>query len=138
MNVRRSVAWMCVLGAALLGLLPASAGATTRNVILVVADDMGCTLGCYGDRVAKTPNLDRLAADGTVFTHAFCTTASCSPSRSVILSGLYNHANGQYGLEHAAHHFRSHDRVRSLSGRLAEAGYRTARVGKYHVAPEEV
>jgi N-sulfoglucosamine sulfohydrolase len=86
--------------------------------------------------VIKTPNLDALAADGTRFTHAYCTTASCSPSRSVILTGLFNHANGQYGLEHAAHHFRSFENVKSLPMRLSEAGYRTARIGKFHVAPE--
>jgi N-sulfoglucosamine sulfohydrolase len=112
--------------------------AAPKNVVLVVADDLGLDLGCYGNPVARTPNLDRLAADGTLFTHAFCTTASCSASRSVILSGMYNHANGMYGLQHAEHHFSSFDRVNSLSARLARAGYRTARIGKYHVAPEAV
>ena len=111
--------------------------AASKNVVLIVADDLGCDLGCSGNRVIKTPNLDRLASDGTLFTHAFCTTASCSPSRSVILSGMYNHANGQYGLQHASHHFSSFDRLKTLSGRLSDAGYRTARVGKFHVAPEE-
>ncbi|HEX2473510.1 MAG TPA: sulfatase-like hydrolase/transferase, partial [Lacipirellulaceae bacterium] len=82
----------------------ATASAATRNVILFVTDDQGQDAGCYGNPVIKTPNLDALAAYGTRFTHAYCTTASCSPSRSVILTGLFNHANGQYGLEHAAHH----------------------------------
>jgi N-sulfoglucosamine sulfohydrolase len=115
-----------------------SAGAAPRNVILFVTDDQGQDAGCYGNPVVKTPNLDALAADGTRFTHAYCTTASCSPSRSVILTGLFNHANGQYGLEHAAHHFRSFENVKSLPVRLSEAGYRTARIGKFHVAPESV
>ena len=107
------------------------------NIVLIVGDDHGRgDLGCYGHPALKTPNLDRLAAEGTRFTHAFCTTASCSPSRSVILSGLYNHANGMYGLQHASHHFASFDTVRGLPVLLSEAGYRTARVGKYHVAPE--
>jgi N-sulfoglucosamine sulfohydrolase len=114
------------------------AAAAPKNVVLVVADDLGLTLGCYGNPVIKTPNLDRLAADSTLFTHAYCTTASCSPSRSVILSGMYNHANGQYGLQHASHHFTTLPKVRSLSARLREAKYRTARIGKFHVAPDEV
>lgn len=110
-----------------------------RNVILYVVDDQGSTdAGCYGNPVIKTPGLDRLAAEGTRFTHAFCTTASCSASRSVILTGLYNHANGQYGHQHSYHHFASFPSVRSLPVLLARAGYRTARIGKYHVAPEEV
>ena len=92
--------------------------AAPRNVVLVVADDQGQDAGCYGNPVLKTPNLDALAADGTRFKYAYCTTASCSPSRSVILTGLFNHANGQYGLEHADHHFRSFDNVQSLPAML--------------------
>lgn len=115
-----------------------TAGATQPNILLIVADDQGQDAGCYGNSVIKTPNLDALAADGTRFKHAYCTTASCSPSRSVILTGLFNHANGQYGLEHTYHHFRSFENVKSLPVRLAEAGYRTARIGKLHVGPESV
>ena len=72
-----------------------------RNVVLIVADDLGTQVGCYGDRVARTPGIDRLAAEGTRFTRAYCTTASCSASRSVLLTGLYNHATGMYGLRTA-------------------------------------
>ena len=77
-------------------LAPGRAAIATRpNIVLIVADDHGLdALGCYGNPVIKTPNLDALAADGTRFTAAFCTTASCSPSRSVILSGQHNHRNG--------------------------------------------
>lgn len=123
--------------------LLASGAAATRpnipNILLIVADDHGTdALGCYGNPVIKTPNLDALAADGTRFTHAFCTTASCSPSRSVILTGLHNHRNGMYGLEHQVHHFHSFETVKSLPVMLASAGYRTARIGKFHLAPESV
>jgi N-sulfoglucosamine sulfohydrolase len=113
-----------------------SARAAEKNVVLVIADDLGYDLGCYGNQVVKTPHLDALAADGTLFTHAFCTTASCSPSRSVVLSGMHNHANGMYGLAHAEHHFSSFDNVNSLPARLSKAGYRTGRIGKFHVTPE--
>ncbi len=110
--------------------------ASKKNVVVIIGDDLGRTLGCYGDRNAKTPQIDALAASGTRFENAFCTTASCSPSRSVILSGLYNHANGQYGLAHATHHFQSHEWVRGLPVLLKDAGYRTCLIGKFHVLPE--
>jgi N-sulfoglucosamine sulfohydrolase len=109
-----------------------------KNVILIVADDLGFQIGCYGDEVAQTPGMDRLAALGTRFTRAGCTTASCSPSRSVLLTGLHNHDTGMYGLAHVTHHFSTYGSVRSLPVLLAEAGYRTCSIGKYHVAPEEV
>ncbi len=109
------------------------------NVILYVVDDHGTDdAGCYGNPVIKTHGLDMLAREGTRFTHAFCTTASCSASRSVILTGLHNHATGQYGHQHGYSHFVSFPNVKSLPVLLADAGYRTASVGKYHVAPEEV
>ncbi|NND06891.1 MAG: sulfatase [Saprospiraceae bacterium] len=112
---------------------------TPPNVILIVADDHGKdALGCYGNGVIKTPNLDRLAATGTRLDRAFCTTASCSASRSVILTGLHNHLNGQYGHQHSYHHFSSFPDIKSLPVLLEEHGYRTGHVGKYHVAPESV
>lgn len=124
----------------LLSVLSASAyGADAlRNIVLIVVDDMGKTIGAYGDKVAKTPRLDALAAEGITFDRAFCTTASCSASRSVILTGLHNHANGQYGHEHSYHKFSTKLDVKSLPVLLKQGGYRTARVGKFHVAPEEV
>lgn len=122
----------------LLALITGLHAAEKRNVILFVCDDLGFQLGCYGDKVARTPNIDALAKEGVRFTKAYCTTASCSPSRSVILSGLHNHANGMYGLQHSTHHFSAHGGVQSLPVLLGKAGYRTARIGKFHVSPEEV
>jgi len=111
------------------------AGAS-NNIVLVLADDQGADAGCYGNSAIRTPALDRLAADGVRFTRAFCTASSCSPSRSVILTGVYGHANGQYGLAHDHHKFSSFDTVQSLPVLLGRAGYRTARIGKLHVTPE--
>ncbi|MEZ6058803.1 MAG: sulfatase [Planctomycetaceae bacterium] len=122
------------------GVMSAAAIAAERNVIFFITDDESPTLGCYGDPIAVTPAIDAIARDGMLFRNAFATTASCSASRSVILSGMHNHANGQYGHQHAYHKFASFHNVVSLAlpRVMANAGYRTAQIGKYHVAPEEV
>ncbi|MEM9283786.1 MAG: sulfatase [Verrucomicrobiota bacterium] len=114
--------------------------AAEKNVIFIITDDESPTLGCYGDPIAKTPAIDAIAADGTVFLNAFATTASCSASRSVVMSGLHNHLNGQYGHQHSYHKFESYKSVVSLSlpRVMANAGYRTGHIGKYHVGPEQV
>jgi N-sulfoglucosamine sulfohydrolase len=112
--------------------------AAPKNVVLIVADDLGRQLGCYSDKVARTPHLDGLAADGTRFDSAFCTASSCSPSRSVILTGLQNHTNGQYGLQHDTHNFSTRPFVKPLPMLLKNAGYRTCSIGKVHVQPEEL
>lgn len=119
-------------------LLATGLAAAPRNVVLFIADDMGQDAGCYGNREVMTPALDQLAREGTLFRNAFCTTASCSASRSVIMTGLQNHATGHYGHAHAEHHFTTYRSVRSLPVILGENGYRTGRVGKYHLAPEAV
>jgi N-sulfoglucosamine sulfohydrolase len=109
------------------------------NIVLMVSDDHGReALGCYGNPMAPTPNLDALAADGVRFTDAFCTAATCAASRANILTGLCSHANGTYGHTHGYHHFACFDDVRTLPAMLGEGGYRTGRVGKQHYAPESI
>src|SRR5262245_41322388 len=119
----------------LLTLSPA-ARAETRNVLLIIADDQGLDLGAYGNPVLRTPNIDQLAAHGTLFTNAFATVSSCSPSRSVIYTGLYSHSNGMYGLAHDVHNQHLLPSVRTLPQFLKAAGYRTALVGKKHILPD--
>jgi N-sulfoglucosamine sulfohydrolase len=121
---------------AVLAATASPAFAADRNVVLMIADDLGRELGCYGDKLAKTPNIDALAANGVRFTQAFCTTASCSPSRSVMFTGLHNHANGQLGLAHAEHNFHHRPNTPNIFRLLKSAGWRTAIIGKKHVQPE--
>ena len=106
-----------------------------KNILLLIADDLGLHTGAYGDTTAKTPNLDRLAGEGVRFTNAFCTTASCSASRSVLLSGLQNHANGHYGHAHGEHNLHYLPKIRSTPELLKSAGYRTGVIAKLHVNP---
>src|SRR5687767_7775989 len=123
-----------VLVAALVALLCGRSGAAELkrpNVLLLVADDLNNFQGCYGDRQAKTPNIDRLAARGVRFDRAYCQFPLCGPSRNSFLTGLYPNstgifANGQVFRETIpAQH--------SLPQHFRKAGYFAARIGKlYH------
>jgi arylsulfatase len=111
------------------------------NVLVIVADDLGYSdIGTYGGEI-RTPNLDRLARTGTRLTH-FHGAPSCSPSRSMMLSGADNHVAGVGAMaEYIPPHYRGHEgfegelstRVASLAERFAAAGYRTAMSGKWHL-----
>lgn len=109
-------------------------GVGRPNLLLIVAEDMGPQIGCYGDRTVPTPHLDRLAGEGVLFENAYVTQASCSPSRSSILTGLYPHRNFQLGLAHLG--YRMHRGIPSLPQALKRQGYRTGIQGKLHVNPE--
>ena len=113
----------------------ASHAGTVRNVVIVTTDDQGLQAGCYGDPHAVTPNLDALAAAGTLFERGYTTQASCSPARASLLTGLYPHQNGQVGL--AGHHpeFRVKPGLPNLPALCREAGFATGILGKLHVAP---
>ncbi|MCA9144893.1 MAG: sulfatase-like hydrolase/transferase [Planctomycetales bacterium] len=115
-----------------------SHAAARRNVLLLISDNQNWNdLGCYGNNVVQTPNIDRLAKQGVRFSHAFATTASCGPSRAVIYTGLHAHANGQYGHGHGYHTFRLMPKVRTVFQMLVDNGYRTALLGKQHTTPED-
>ena len=108
------------------------------NILLITADDLGIQLSCYGDPIAKTPNIDLLAQHSVRFQTAYVSQASCSPSRSTMFTGLYPHRNGQYGLANANVGFQVHQELYDdlLPNVLKRAGYRTGIIGKLHVNPE--
>ncbi|HUT13492.1 MAG TPA: sulfatase [Thermoguttaceae bacterium] len=103
------------------------------NFVVFLADDQGeGDLSCYGHPVLKTPNIDRLAADGVRFDHAFLTISSCSPSRSSILTGRYPHNTGAEDL----HQPLPADQ-RTVARYLRTAGYYCMSVGKWHLGDAE-
>ncbi len=59
------------------------------NLVWIMAEDISIELGCYGHPAVKTPNLDNLARQGALYTHAFCTAPSCTPSRNAMMTGVY-------------------------------------------------
>lgn len=118
---------MRLLAAALLPLasLPAAEPAARPNIILVVAEDMSADLGCYGAPDARTPNLDRLAAEGARFTRAFTHSPVCAPSRSGMICGRHPLA---YGAQHMRSQVVAHPAP--FTQALAAAGYRVLWPGK--------
>lgn len=104
------------------------------NILLIVSEDHGPHLSCYGDTIIKTPNLDKIAEEGILFKNAYVTQSVCSPSRSSILTGLYVHQNGHLGLATHGYHFVGE--ITNIYQLLKNAGYRTAMIGKLHLSSE--
>ncbi|MCM2374613.1 sulfatase-like hydrolase/transferase, partial [Aporhodopirellula aestuarii] len=103
---------------------------TTRpNVLFIISDDLGDRLACYGDPVAVTPHLDRLAKKGVIFANNFCQFPTCGPSRASMLSGLYPFENGCVSNKNEPFS-KSVPDVVSLPALFRNNGYFTARVGK--------
>ena len=136
--IRRQVATVLSLLSATILLSLSSTEAAAKNVVLLISDNQTWfDVGCYGNKVVQTPNIDRLAKDGVRFESAFATTASCGPSRAVIYSGLLTHRNGQYAHPHREHNQQIRPDVTTVFTMLRNNGYRTALIGKDHVRPLE-
>jgi iduronate 2-sulfatase len=131
-RVVRLVARTLALALALPFVAHAASTATKPNVLFIIADDLTLTaLSCYGNPVVKTPNIDRLAAQGTRFTRAYCNGTYCGPSRASFMSGYYPHATGVLGYTNPRPQIG--DRA-TWSQHFMQAGYRAARVSKiYHM-----
>jgi len=119
------------------GMISGAEGAENRpNILLLVSDDLGLQVGCYGDKVALTPNVDALAKAGALCSLAYVTQSSCSPSRATMLTGLYPHQHGQMGLaDKAEPRFPFRTDIQTLPSILKGAGYRTGIIGKLHILP---
>lgn len=105
--------------------------ATHPNIIFIMADDLGYgDLGCYGQTLIRTPNIDRLAANGLRFTQAYAGGPVCAATRAGLMTGLHNgHAPARDNVPHYASYLQDSDRT--LAEVLKAAGYRTGGVGKW-------
>jgi len=103
------------------------------NILWLVSEDNGPFLGCYGDPLAETPNLDKLASEGIVFENAYANVPVCAPARSTIITGMYACSLG-------THHMRSYnplpEHIKFFTNYLKEAGYYCSNNAKedYNVA----
>ncbi|MGO9928437.1 MAG: sulfatase [Mycobacterium sp.] len=100
------------------------------NVLIVHWHDLGRYLGAYGHPDVSSPRLDRLAAEGILFTRAHATAPLCSPSRGSLFTGRYPQSNGLIGLAHHGWEYRSG--VRTLPQLLSESGWYSALFGMQH------
>ncbi len=105
------------------------AGRKRPNIIFIMTDDHAShALSCYGSKINKTPNLDRLAKGGMLFKNSFCTNSICAPCRAVILTGKYSHING------VIDNRKKFDGTQQTFPKLLQkVGYQTAMIGKWHL-----
>ena len=105
------------------------------NVLFIVIDDLNAQVGFLGDSSAKTPNMDGLAGEATVFTRAYCQEPICNPSRTSFLTGRYPHSTGIYGLSPYFWEVPELENVKSLPQYFRENGYFSVGVGKIFHGP---
>jgi uncharacterized sulfatase len=117
----------------LLSLLAGTFTSAKTNIIFIMADDLGYgDLGCFGQELIKTPELDRMAREGMKFTRFYSGSTVCAPSRSVLMTGQHmghTHVRGNAGGDMMRQSLRDEDIT--VAEKLKEAGYHTALIGKW-------
>jgi N-sulfoglucosamine sulfohydrolase len=105
---------------------------TLPNVLVIHAHDLGRQLHCLGAQTVQSPNLDKLAASGVRFEHAFTVCPTCCPSRGVLYTGLYPSASGVMGMCCGRQKWDLAPEVKHLAQHLGAAGYATTAIGVHH------
>lgn len=120
----------CCLFIAILGINTASnfrPQLEKPNILWITSEDMNAFIGAYGDALAHTPNLDKLASVGVKYTHAFATAPVCSPSRSCLITGVYATS---LGTQHLRSVIEIPKKIRPFPKYLQQAGYYCSNRGK--------
>jgi len=118
------------MGLVLLGMYSQALAQNKPNVVIIISDDHAYqTIGAYGSKYGKTPQIDRIASEGAIFNHAYVNNSICGPSRATLLTGKYSHKNGFKDNETSEFDFNQDLFVKQLQ----QVGYQTAWVGKIHL-----
>lgn len=119
---------------AVVALALSQASARPPNIIVIFSDDHARqAISAYGSKLARTPNLDRLAKEGTLFKRHYTSNPICAPSRATLLTGKYSHANG-----HKDNASTFDGNQETLPKLLKQAGYESAVIGKWHLESKPV
>ena len=114
--------------------VPSSAAAELPNVVFIYIDDMGyADIGPFGAQGYATPNLDRMAREGRIFTDFYVAQAVCSASRAALLTGCYPNRIGIEGAMEPWYDFGIHERELTFPQMMNQKGYATGMVGKWHL-----
>jgi iduronate 2-sulfatase len=108
------------------------------NVLFIVVDDLKPVLGCYGDKIAKTPNIDKLAARGMLFEKAYVNQAVCAPSRNSLMLGIRPQTMGLYDLKTYFRDIPAYSNAVSMGQTFMKNGYQAESLGKvYHASLDD-
>lgn len=134
-RVSRGMVWTALLCCLCAAGLPIPSAPSDRaigrrpNVLIILLDQLRAqSLGCMGNPDVRTPNIDRLAAEGLLFRQTFANTPVCCPARANLITGRYAHKNGM-----VANDLRLRESEVTLAKQLRQAGYRTGFIGKWHL-----
>ena len=123
----KNILWILILGAC------NSFAQQRPNIVIIVSDDHAYqAISAYGNKLVKTPGIDRIANEGVLFNKAYVTNSICGPSRATILTGKYSHKNGFKDNEHSSFDGSQNTFIKELTN----AGYQTAWIGKWHLETE--